>query len=185
MRSVISGVSVQVIDMSDWRVKQGKQLEKEIGFSLKYLSEKWKKFWYMRLMDYKSYYQINPNLHAQKQPADFIAVCLGKVHFLEAKSSSAKNRYGLQYVQEHQKESLLAIEQAGGFGWILLSWRRWNHSPRHPNRLFAFRIGDWLKLEKETLDEGFKSVTWNRVIGRGIDIPRKKGVWDLRKVFIG
>lgn len=134
-------------------------------------------------MDYKNYRRLNKNLFAPKVPCDFICCFRGKFYALEVKSSHSERRYSFQYVKQHQKDSLSEIEKAGGEGWILLSWRRWNFKPkRKPNKLFAFRIGEWLELERENLELGYKSVTWSMVVNRGMEIKRDK-VWQLGKLF--
>ena len=169
----------------DYRRRQGKACEKEIRVALEALQDKWKKFWWMRLQDHKDFYVLNKHLHGRRQPCDFIALFHGKFYGLEVKSSRNDRRYGLVYVQKHQKQSLKAIERAGGEGWILLSWRRWSHEPRKPNRLFGFRIKNWLSLERETLNEGMKSVEWKRIVQEGLEFRRKKGVWRLERLFGG
>jgi len=168
--------------MVNWRQKQGKATEDEVRKSLEYLRSKLSKFWFHRMFDAKTYYQVNPALQAPKQPCDFICCFHGKFYGLEVKSSHSKRRYGLQYVKKHQKQSLMDIEKAGGEGWILLSWRRWNHQPRQRNRLFIFRIGDWLRMEKKVKEKGFKSAHWNTIIQYGIEVKRDK-VWKLGKLF--
>ena len=166
--------------MTDWRVRQGKRFEDEIRKSLLHLSGKWDKIWWTRVYDARSYYAINPRLQAPKMPCDFIVVSNSRFYALECKSSSALRRYQLSNVKEHQKESLLKIDNAGGEGWILLSWRRWKHHPRHNNRLFGFRIKTWLDMEK---NEDMKSVSWQTVIQRGKEFKRK-GVWLLEPLFM-
>ena len=169
--------------MVDWRRKQGKATEKEVGEGLKYLKDKLKNFWYWRVMDYRIYKRIDKNLFAPKTPCDYFACFRGKFYALEVKSSHSPKRYGLQYVKQHQKDSLSEIEKAGGEGWILLSWRRWNFKPkRKSNRLFVFRISDWLDLERETYNSGFKSVDWGTIIQKGMEIKRDK-TWKLGKIF--
>ena len=168
----------------DWRRRQGKATEKEIRLSLEALQKKWKSLWFMKLMDFKSYYQINRHLVAPRQPSDFIAVFKGKFYALEVKSSREKKRYPFIFVQKHQKQSLLDIERAGGEGWILLSWRRWMYEPRRRNRMFGFRIKDWKRLESSMAKSGLKSVDWGTVVQNGLKFKRKGGVWKLEKVFV-
>ena len=165
--------------MTDRRTRQGKATENEVRKSLIYLSKKWSKMWWMRMFDAKSFYAINSRLQAPRQPSDFIVVVNSRFYALEVKSGSSQRRYQLSNVKEHQKESLLAIDEAGGEGWILLSWRRWKHMPRRNNELYGFRIKTWLKMEAE---ESKKSVSWQTIIQRGKEF-RRKGVWLLEPLF--
>jgi len=162
------------------RTRQGKATEDEIRASLIHLSKKWDKFYFTRIYDAKTYYAINPHLQAPKTPCDFITICNGRFFALEVKSSSTKRRYAFDYVKEHQKESLLKIDKAGGEGWILLSWRRWKHTPRRNNKLYGFRIKTWLEMEK---NEEKKSVSWQTIIQKGKEFKRK-GVWILEPLFM-
>jgi len=132
------------------------------------------------MFDAKSYYSLHPSIQAPRQPSDFIVLLNGRFYALEVKSSSTVSRYSFQYVKEHQKQSLLAIDEAGGEGWILLSWRRWTHTPRHPNRCFGFRIGTWLQMEAE---EEKKSVAWQTVIQKGKEFRRHPPYWELDSLF--
>ena len=166
--------------MTDRRARQGKATEDEIRASLIYLSRKWDKLWWIRVYDAKTYYAVNPRLQAPKVPCDFITVCNSRFYALECKSSRSLRSYSFNYVKDHQKESLQKIEDAGGEGWILLSWRRWKHFPRKNNRLFGFRIGTWLKMESE---EERKSVSWQTVIQKGKEFKRKD-VWLLEPLFM-
>jgi len=172
------------LDLTDWRKRQGKAFENEIRKSLQFLAERWRHFWFWKVMDFKIYYQINPRLQAPKVPADYFVCFRGKFYAIECKSSHSERRYGLQYIREHQKQTLTEIEKAGGEAWILLSWRRWMHKPRRPNRCFGFRISDWLRLEQEVLSEGFKSVSWSRIMQRGLEFKRSDGVWRLERMFL-
>ena len=168
--------------MVSWQRRQGKATEREIGLSLEHLKRKLHDFWYWKVMDYRIYKKIDKALYAPKVPCDYFACFKGKFYAIEVKSSHTLSRYSFQYVQKHQKESLLDIEKAGGEGWILLSWRRWNHVPRQSNRLFGFRIDDWLRIEKDNLEMGYKSVSWNMIVNRGIEFYRDK-VWKLDRLF--
>ena len=167
--------------MTNRRTRQGKQFEDECRASLIHLSEKWERFWWTRIYDAKSYYAINPRLQAPKTPCDFMALCNGRLFAIECKSSSTRGRYAFQYVKEHQKQSLLAIDEAGGEGWILLSWRRWSHTPRKANRLWGFRIKSWLAMEAE---EEKKSVAWQTVIQKGKEFKRHPPYWELDSLFM-
>ena len=135
-------------------------------------------------MDYKAYQKINPRLQAPKVPADYFVCFRGRFYAIECKSSHSERRYGLQYIREHQKQTLTEIEKAGGEAWILLSWRRWMHKPRRPNRCFAIPIKKWLEIEEQTLQSGFKSASWTLIISSSKEINRKPPVWDLSPLFL-
>lgn len=167
--------------MVDWRARQGKTLENEIRDSLQYLQDRWSHFWFYRVYDTRTFRRLSRKIITPKVPCDFLALSSGNLFGLECKSSKTKRRYGFSYVREHQKESLLSIERAGGEGWILLSWRRWSWSPRKNNRLFGFRISSWLELEEE---EELKSVSWNKIVARGMEFKRNPPYWEIDRIFV-
>lgn len=160
--------------------KQGKYFEKEISRSLKWCSNNLPKpFYYQRIHDTRDYVKINPKIQIPHQPADFYAIYDGIIYFLEAKSSRADYRYKTSYVKDNQIKSLKEVSKCGAPGLLLLC----NRIPRK-NRTWALHVHDFCDLKERAKKDGHKSISWDAINGRGMEIEVRKGkIWDLRPVF--
>lgn len=129
-----------------------------------------------------------------KQPYDFWAVVSGIHYGLEAKSTAGGRPFPFNRLEAHQKEGLLELEEEGGVGWVLLSFRK---STKSQLCAAGIRIQDYIKLEKESLADNNKSIPAStNFLDKNVfvDIPRirveyldpetnkqtKQLIWDMR-----
>lgn len=160
-------------------VLTGKVFEAEVRRSLQAFAESHSSFFWMRLSDYRSWLAADKRLVAPRQPADFLAVYRGATHFFECKSTKNPNGWSTTYLKPHQRESLHAVQDAGGHGWILLR----DHSTPYHNRAWAISI-DVFELMVKTLPITRVSVPFSALDLNAVSLPLWVGkVWGLEVVF--
>jgi len=135
--------------------------------------------YYFRLYDTKTFRQVSEKIIAIKQPCDFIAIYNGKTYLLELKSSKLSPSYKLKYIKEHQIKSLIEANRSGNgnvVGTFLIS----NRSNVRNLKCYVVspeRINNLVK-------SGAKSIKWEHLKKISLmEIPRRKGGWDLIKLF--
>lgn len=157
----------------------GKVFEAEVRRSLQAFAETHNSFFWMRLSDYRSWIAANKMLVAPKQPADFIAIYGGAVHFFECKSTKSPNGWNTTYLKAHQREALNSVRDAGGRGWILLR----DHSTPYHNRAWAVGIDVFEALVSQ-LPLTRVSVPFLTLDSSALPLPLRAGkIWGLEVVF--
>lgn len=161
-------------------VEAGKRFEEDIAEALNRFDEQNTDFWFHRYYDFRLLAKMRRrgmNVPVPRMVADYEALHKGQFYAIECKTTKTPRRYGMQYIKEHQIQSALEIERAGGVYWILVC-RRFPYA-----RLYALRPGDWLHLKKIAESKGYKSVSWESIENNSIELFKTDGIWDLSPLF--
>jgi penicillin-binding protein-related factor A (putative recombinase) len=168
------------------RKNSGKPFEYEMSMSLRKFSETHMGAWWIRYPDYQDF--AKTGYRAPRAPADFISLYRGTFYAIECKSTRSPTSFAMRYFKPHQKESLLAIKEAGGEAYVAINQRR------RPFKCWFIDISDYLLVEDKYLSTGRKSIPFVGGIDRvGFSVRRlnvkthgmakaKKG-WNLGPLF--
>ena len=111
--------------------------------------------------------------YSLNQPGDFMYLNNGRAFLFECKSVKNKTSFECRYLKEHQLESMIRWEDAGGIAYLLLNERS---TPRS-YKAYALRTHEYLNLCACT---DRKSLSWDMVSGEGITLDRVyPKQWDI------
>ena len=157
----------------------GKWFEQEVRDALMKLMEQENDFWFQRIWDYKTFIKLNQKFFAPRMIADYMAVHRGQFYALEAKTSKS-SRYSIKWVKDHQVESALKIQRAGGIYWFLICQR---FATIRTKRLYALRPEQWIYLANKAKKAGYKSISWFDMQRICLELHKSGRTWDLSPLF--
>ena len=159
------------------KIDTGKNFESEIRKSLKKVNC----FWF-RIQDTNDVSRFVKIAIAEKQPADFMAVCKGIPILIECKTSKRETSFPLYYsrtraIPIHQVEAAKKMEKNGGKAFFLLR----KDKPR-AKRVFAVNYRVIEKFYKNKR----KSVKWEQIEKEAIELSSFSNPlrWHLEPILL-
>ena len=157
--------------------RAGKAFESEFAKSLESFREtRNPHFWWKRWPDYRDFIAINRHLFAPRAPADFTSIYRGTTYFWELKSTRG-TRYVFDWIKEHQKDTLLALELAGARAYLVFEHRV------RPMRCTVIPISEYICYESIWESGGKKSVPIDVLMSTGIPLERDGVGWNISEIL--
>ena len=164
------------------------ELEQETANSLKVLKQKiGSRLFWRRLYDTKSFQKISKMAMAIKQAGDFYGIVDGHPLLIECKQTHNLTSYNFDYIDQHQFNSLIEFQEAGGLSYFFLSRRG---RTKGAVVCYVIRPDDLIRIRDKHLSIGRKSAKWDEILLYAtplerIDYKDTEKAWDLAPLFRG
>lgn len=154
--------------------------ESEFAKSLKRIKKKTCSFAWRRFYDTKTFRQLSEKIICIKQPGDFFALHKGVYYLFELKSSKNAVSYSINFIQDHQIDSLKEFREAGGKSYLIICDRS---TPRH-YKAYVISMFNYMLLTKHLVENNRKSIRWTDMDKFAFQIERlPEGLWALESIF--
>ena len=130
-----------------------------------------------QLSEIHKYHSNYTGYAVPKSPADFICVIGGRTVWVECKSTRNLTSFPLRNIKDHQIETGLEIDAAGGIFYFAI-----RRDEPYKSRMWLVPVNELIKVQQE-LAKTAKSIKWHLLERHGIECKRiKNSMFDLEKM---